>query len=333
MKVIFGHFHFSYHFNTAYDSIIDMPTCFSSPVRHSPQNSPFIHDQGSWVILKFGELKYPWAMSAGCSCWISSWRIQEMFPGSKRSSGSFGTSKRPGQHDPSPLGIGIVDGRCLVVYWFEGPVTGGMYLEMLKTVMWPSVRVQAARRGYWFQQDGVPVHVTIEVMDFLRSKFGGRSCYPGEPSTIGHYSQDLPCLDFSFWPQASPEVAEWMRETLDEWRPSSKASPAGWTATNWGAWRGTPGTGPSSAARRGWTLRALPVDEPSVTANFRLCCVKCPAFIILAVCFLCVKIYIICLPRGLTLCHSLLITLYIMSGKLGINLCTIVFSQAASNDI
>ena len=183
MKVILGHFHFSYHFNTAYDSIIDMPTCFSSPVRHSPQNSPFIHDQGSWVILKFGELKYPWAMSAGCSCWISSWRIQEMFPSSKRSSGSFGTSKRPGQHDPSPLGVGIVDGRCLA---FEGPVTGGMYLEMLMTVMWPSVRAQAARRGYWFQQDGVPVHVTFEVMDFLRSKFGGRSCSPGELSTIGH---------------------------------------------------------------------------------------------------------------------------------------------------
>ena len=81
------------------------------------------------------------------------------------------------------------------------------------------LRAQAARRGYWFQQDGVPVHVTIEVMDFLRSKFGGRSCSPGEPSTIGQwppYSQDLPCLDFSFWPQASPEVAERIPETLDE---------------------------------------------------------------------------------------------------------------------
>ena len=33
----------------------------------------------------------------------------------------------------------------------QSPVTN---LEMLKTVMWPSVRVQAARRGYWFQQDG-----------------------------------------------------------------------------------------------------------------------------------------------------------------------------------
>ena len=33
-----------------------MAPCFSSPVRHSRQNSPFSHDQASWVILKFGEL-------------------------------------------------------------------------------------------------------------------------------------------------------------------------------------------------------------------------------------------------------------------------------------
>ena len=57
MREILGHFHFCYHFNIAYDSIIDMPTRFSSPVRHFHQNSPFSHNEGCWIILKYGEFK------------------------------------------------------------------------------------------------------------------------------------------------------------------------------------------------------------------------------------------------------------------------------------
>ena len=139
-----------------------------------------------------------------------------MFPGSKRSSGSFGASKRPRQHVPSSLGVGIVDGRCLTVYWSEGSVAGGINLEMLKTVMWPSVRVQAARRGYWFQQDGAPVHVTPEVMDFLRSKFGDRLL-----SRRTQHHWPVATLQSGFvlpglWPQASQGVAERMPETRFE---------------------------------------------------------------------------------------------------------------------
>ena len=80
--------------------------------------------------------------------------------------------------------VGIVDRRRLPVYWFEGSVTGGTYLEMLKTVMRPVVRAQATRREYCFQQDGAPVHVTPEVMEFPRSKLA-TNCYPGGPSTHG----------------------------------------------------------------------------------------------------------------------------------------------------
>ena len=36
--------------------------------------------------------------------------------------------------------VDIVDGSYRPVYWFEGPVTGAAYLEMLKTVVWPSIR-------------------------------------------------------------------------------------------------------------------------------------------------------------------------------------------------
>ena len=57
MKLILGHFRFCHYFNTTCDVIIDIPSCSWSPVRRSCQNSQFSHDEASWVILKFGEIK------------------------------------------------------------------------------------------------------------------------------------------------------------------------------------------------------------------------------------------------------------------------------------
>ena len=107
-----------------------------------------------------------------------------------------------GKNVRSPFGVGIVDGRCLPFYWFEGPVTGGTCLEMLNTVMWPSVFAQAARSGYWFQQDDAPVHITPEVMDFLWLKFCVRLLSRRTQHHWPPYSPDLFCLDFSFCLQA-----------------------------------------------------------------------------------------------------------------------------------
>ena len=322
-----------------------MAPCFSSPVRHSRQNSPFSHDQASWVILKFGELnslsdvrrafrlkffpknpryvpdlkafkrlvqrfetsgatrpltprgrtaetaeevervktffqahpdahvrkasqdlgmsfgkvwtilrkKLHWkpyrpilttVLSAdnmasrleACTFWLSQaegwferviwsdekWFMLQQAPNRKNT--VFWSPMNPQKLTPCKKAhgakvmawVGIVDGSCLPVYWFEGPVTGAAYLEMLKTVVWPSVRAQAAKRGYWFQQDGAPVHVTSDVMDFLKSKFGDRLISRKAQHPWPPYSPDLSCLDFSFWPQAAQEVAEQKPETLAE---------------------------------------------------------------------------------------------------------------------
>ena len=102
--------------------------------------------------------------------------------------------------------VGIVDGRCLKVHWFEGTVDGAAYLNMLQTVMWPSVRFQATRRQYWFQQDGAAPHVTVPVMDFLRSKFGDRIISRNSEHHWPPYSPDLSCLDFSVWSQVVDHV-------------------------------------------------------------------------------------------------------------------------------
>ena len=94
--------------------------------------------------------------------------------------------------------VGVVDGKCLPVHWFEFSVNTGSYLEMLRTVMWPAVKNKVTRKNYWFQQDGAPCHPSATVMDFLLSKFNNRIILRGSAHHLPAYSPDLSCLDFSF---------------------------------------------------------------------------------------------------------------------------------------
>ena len=36
--------------------------------------------------------------------------------------------------------VGMVDGKVLPVHWFEGSVDGDVYLDMLKTMVWPAAQ-------------------------------------------------------------------------------------------------------------------------------------------------------------------------------------------------
>jgi hypothetical protein len=112
--------------------------------------------------------------------------------------------------------VGIVDGKCLPVHWFEGSVNAESYLKMLQTVMWPAVKSMATRKRYWFQQDGAPCHVTATVMDFLRSKFGDRIISRRSARHWPACSPDLSCLDFSFWSQALDHVTKTEPKTIQE---------------------------------------------------------------------------------------------------------------------
>lgn len=112
--------------------------------------------------------------------------------------------------------VGIVDGKCLPVHWFEGSVNSATYLEMLMTVMWPAVRASATRRKLWFQQDGAPPHVTPSVMQFLADKFGDRVISRKAEHHWPPYSPDLTCLDFSFWPLAQDEIFRQKPQTISQ---------------------------------------------------------------------------------------------------------------------
>ena len=123
--------------------------------------------------------------------------------------------------------VGIVDGQCLPVYWFEGPVNAASYLKMLQTVVWPAVMKMRNRKDIWFQQNGAPCHVAADVMEFLKSKFGGQIISRRSQYLWPACSPDLSPLDFSFWSQAvayvvkeSPATVEALKETVEAFAAS-----------------------------------------------------------------------------------------------------------------
>ena len=61
-------------------------------------------------------------------------------------------------------------GRVLPIYWFYVNVNAKSYLNMLKSHAMSTIQ---GKEGLWFQQDGVQVQTTNEVLDFLKSKFKG----------------------------------------------------------------------------------------------------------------------------------------------------------------
>ena len=111
--------------------------------------------------------------------------------------------------------VGIVNGRVLPVYWFEGSVTSNKYLTMLETMVWPAIRSRATRDQYWFMQDGASPHCTASVLDFLKSKFGDRIISRKTEHFWPPYSPDLNPLDFSFWSQAMAHVYRCKPDTLE----------------------------------------------------------------------------------------------------------------------
>lgn len=96
---------------------------------------------------------------------------------------------------------GILDGRVIGPHFFEGNLTGEMYLHFL-TFNLPELLDNvnlATRRNMWFQHDGCPAHYSRAVQDFLNQQFPNRwigrgSLFPWPPR-----SPDLTCLDFYLW--------------------------------------------------------------------------------------------------------------------------------------
>ena len=111
--------------------------------------------------------------------------------------------------------VGIVNGRVLPVYWFEGSPTSNKYLIMLETMVWPAIRAKATRDQHWFKQGRASPHCTASVLDFLKSKFGDKIISRETEHFWPPYSPDLNPLDFSFWSQAMAHVYRCKPDTLE----------------------------------------------------------------------------------------------------------------------
>ena len=111
----------------------------------------------------------------------------------------------------------MIEGRMLL-HWFEDgtSVNGDTYLAMLKEVLWPEVRGIATRHGLHFMQDGATPHTTLEVREWLQSKFGERVISRLMPNQWPAKSPDLSPLDYWFWGVAMQEVRSHPPATLEE---------------------------------------------------------------------------------------------------------------------
>ena len=78
------------------------------------------------------------------------------------------------------LYVAIVDGKVPVVHPLVDEngrkltLNRSGYLDFLREETWLTFSSSATRKGYWWLQDGAPVHCTTEAKKFLAEIFRGR---------------------------------------------------------------------------------------------------------------------------------------------------------------
>jgi hypothetical protein len=122
----------------------------------------------------------------------------------------------------------LVNGK-VILHWFEPKtrLNQHVYLDLLKTVLWPKIRSQATRKQLWFQQDGATCHTTNMVREWLAEKFGQRVI---SRLTARPWPAKSPCLsplDYWFWSvclqelrRNPPNTLEELMETVNEYSDS-----------------------------------------------------------------------------------------------------------------
>ena len=103
-------------------------------------------------------------------------------------------------------------------FFFDGTVTGEMYLEKLETCMLPTIRELYGDERFYFQQDGVPPHYHNRVMEYLNETLHG--WWIGRRGTVQYW----PCSPRFNAPGLSP-----MWNTKGG-RISTKTTHIGWTS-------------------------------------------------------------------------------------------------------
>ena len=125
----------------------------------------------------------------------------------------------------------LVDGKVLL-HWFDPgqSVNQHVYLDMLKTKVWPFVSHHATRKGYWFQQDGAKAHTAVSVRSWLTQKFHERVISHLMDRIWPPRSPDLSPLDYWFWGACLQELRRSPPRTIDELKATVEAYAASLTS-------------------------------------------------------------------------------------------------------
>lgn len=112
---------------------------------------------------------------------------------------------------------GIVGNKVLGPYFIEGRLTGGTYLDMLRTVITDFVdEVPLVHlRDFYFQQDGAPPHYAAAVREYLGAEHGDRWIARGGPVPWPARSPDLTPCDFFLWGEIKRRVYVEEAQSLD----------------------------------------------------------------------------------------------------------------------
>lgn len=96
---------------------------------------------------------------------------------------------------------GIVEGRIIGPFVFDGNLNGERYLQFLRHDLPPlldDVSLET-RLNLWYQHDGCPAHFSANVRDYLDNQFPNRWIGRGSLFPWPARSPDLTCLDFYLW--------------------------------------------------------------------------------------------------------------------------------------
>jgi hypothetical protein len=109
---------------------------------------------------------------------------------------------------------GLTSAGIIGPYFFDDNVTGGKYLAMLKTFLWPKIRYQRM----YFQQDGASSHYAVPVRDWLDEKLPARWLGRRGPIEWPARSPDLTPCDFFLWGYLKDIVYREKSATIEQLR-------------------------------------------------------------------------------------------------------------------
>lgn len=84
-------------------------------------------------------------------------------------------------------------------FFFDGTVTGQVYLNMIQTSVLPAIRALYGNEEFYFQQDGAPPHYHRDVRAYLDDNLPGHWIGRRGPIEFPPRSPDLTPLDFYLW--------------------------------------------------------------------------------------------------------------------------------------